>query len=662
MNQQPFEHDHERDDRPAPARQDQGHDQAQPAANAEPFTGITLHCPQCGTAFDVANLQTGEYACPKCSARITMNVSPGGQTVIALGMPELDPQGDRNAQDPRAAARGLQAAGLEGAGLQPGAAAGAQGAGFASPTMTDVRNNHLRDLATAPQSGPPRDALRDDGRDEPLRLEAGMDINGFRLEQELGRGGMGVVWRAMQVSLGRQVALKILPRHLARSADFVSRFNREARALASLQHANIVSILDKGEWEGLYYFVMEFVDGVTLREILAHGKLPAKDALRYIPPLCEALGYAHSMGIVHRDIKPENILIDRRGAVKIADFGLARVIGNNAAEYQRITNTMVVMGTPDYMAPEQRLSSKDVDHRADLYSLGVVIYEMLTGELPLGSNFPPPSFKNHEIAASLDPVVLRVLESDPSRRFQQASELATAVEEAQTRKAEGGGGAGQAKGETRGVQVSGQVSVADGAAAVNLPQVIAQAFAEKARARLAPQSPLPPRRGDDVYAHGGPRPIPQMASPWCPPPQRWWNAKRLHKLKGLIIALVVCAMLGLHFVVVILAIVLFFNLLPGYQGGGSRRYSEGARYGGSGHHRIGGEKVRRGDNVSGSDFRNVSFAGRDLSGVDFTSCNLSGASFDDCVLQGASFRSANLARATFRGASATGVDMRSANL
>ncbi len=241
----------------------------------------------------------------------------------------------------------------------------------------------------------------------------------------LGQGGMGAVYKARQPALDRLVALKILPPDVGQDPTFAERFTREARALARLSHPNIVTVHDFGQADGLYYFLMEYVDGANLRELLAAGKLAPNEALAIVPQICEALQYAHDEGVVHRDIKPENILLDRKGRVKIADFGLAKLLGRPEASGM-LTGSRQVMGTPHYMAPEQIEQPQEVDHRADIYSLGVVFYEMLTGELPLG-RFAPPSSKV-QIDVRLDEVVLRALEKEPERRYQHASEVKTDVE------------------------------------------------------------------------------------------------------------------------------------------------------------------------------------------------------------------------------------------
>jgi serine/threonine protein kinase len=247
----------------------------------------------------------------------------------------------------------------------------------------------------------------------------------LELIELLGSGGMGVVYKARQREIDRLVALKILPSDAAGDPGFAERFTREARALARLSHPNIVGLYDFGHVNGLHYFIMEYVDGLNLRQLEQAGKLSPREALQIIPQICEALQFAHDEGIVHRDIKPENVLLDKKGRVKIADFGLARILGHEPEDF-RLTRAREVMGTPHYMAPEQVEKPQTVDHRADIYSLGVVFYEMLTGELPLGK-FLPPSQKV-QIDVRLDDVVLRALEKEPGRRYQHASEVKTDME------------------------------------------------------------------------------------------------------------------------------------------------------------------------------------------------------------------------------------------
>lgn len=236
----------------------------------------------------------------------------------------------------------------------------------------------------------------------------------------LGRGGMGAVYKARQTALDRMVALKILPAEFGADPAFAERFGREARALAKLSHQNIVNIFDFGDVDGQFYFIMECVDGTDLRHLM-ESKVPQNEALEIIKQICEALQFAHHEGVVHRDIKPENVLVDKHGRVKIADFGLAKLLVNEVPSDASLTGTQQVMGTLRYMAPEQMTSTKTVDHRADIFSLGVIFYELLTGELPVG-RFEPPSQKVQS-DVRLDEVVMRALEQEPRRRYQQASEV-----------------------------------------------------------------------------------------------------------------------------------------------------------------------------------------------------------------------------------------------
>lgn len=249
----------------------------------------------------------------------------------------------------------------------------------------------------------------------------------LEVDSLLGQGGMGAVYLAKQISLDRQVALKILPPYAGTDPSFSERFQREARALARLTHPNIVMVFEFGQIADMFYFVMEYIDGVNLREAIEAGGLSTHEALKVIPQICEALQFAHDAGIVHRDIKPENIMLDSKGRVKITDFGLAKLLQRNAVNFT-LTSTNQVLGTLKYMAPEQIESPTTVDHRSDIYSLGVVFYELLTGELPLG-RFDPPSMIAHK-NQQLDPVVMRTLEKQPKNRFQHASDVKLAVESA----------------------------------------------------------------------------------------------------------------------------------------------------------------------------------------------------------------------------------------
>ena len=253
-------------------------------------------------------------------------------------------------------------------------------------------------------------------------LEVGQTFHGLKIEALIAQGGMGVVYRARKPGSDRPVALKILPPSLAAEEEFRLRFDREARALAGLSHPNIVRLHDYGVEQDLMFLVMEFVDGVSLRQHLRDRKVTPVSALTIVRELCKALEFAHKERVVHRDIKPENVLIDTAGRIKLTDFGLALRID---ADSTRVTQTNFAVGTPHYMAPEQLERPAEIDHRADIYSLGVVLYEMLTRELPIG-RFPAPSSKA-AIPPALDDLVCRCLEKDPDSRYATVAQLRMAL-------------------------------------------------------------------------------------------------------------------------------------------------------------------------------------------------------------------------------------------
>lgn len=245
----------------------------------------------------------------------------------------------------------------------------------------------------------------------------------------LGTGGMGCVYRVRERDSGRISALKVLPRELAADPAFVERFEREARTLSRLRHPHIVGVHGFGQAGGFCFLLMEFVDGANLRQALRSGRFTPQQALALIPPICEALQAAHAQGVLHRDIKPENLLLDAEGRVKIADFGIAKLLegsGASAGEAYTLTRTGARIGTPHYMAPEQVETPEQVDHRADIYSLGVVFYELLTGELPLG-RFPAPSIKAG-LDARVDDIVFRALAKERDLRQQTADQVRAEVE------------------------------------------------------------------------------------------------------------------------------------------------------------------------------------------------------------------------------------------
>ena len=263
----------------------------------------------------------------------------------------------------------------------------------------------------------------------PTLAEIASAFPGLEVLGHLGTGGMGCVYRVRERDSGRISALKVLPRELATDPAFVERFEREARTLSRLRHPHIVGVHGFGQAGGFCFLLMEFVDGANLRQALRSGRFTPQQALALIPPICEALQAAHAQGVLHRDIKPENLLLDAEGRVKIADFGIAKLLegpGASAGEAYTLTRTGARIGTPHYMAPEQVETPEQVDHRADIYSLGVVFYELLTGELPLG-RFPAPSIKAG-LDARVDDIVFRALAKERELRQQTADQMKAEVE------------------------------------------------------------------------------------------------------------------------------------------------------------------------------------------------------------------------------------------
>src|SRR4051794_15916217 len=245
---------------------------------------------------------------------------------------------------------------------------------------------------------------------------------------------MADVYCARDEQLGREVALKVLYRHLAENVDFVERFRREASSAASLQHPSIVSIFDRGEWDGTYYIAMELIRGRTLKDVIRErGPAPSDAAVDIVLQILRAARFAHQRGVVHRDIKPQNVLIDEDGRVKVTDFGIARAGASD------MTETGSIMGTAQYLSPEQA-QGRPVDARSDLYSIGIVLYELLTGRVPFDGEAPvsvalkqvseapvPPREIDPTIPPALEGVVLRALEKDPARRFADADEFIEAL-------------------------------------------------------------------------------------------------------------------------------------------------------------------------------------------------------------------------------------------
>jgi tRNA A-37 threonylcarbamoyl transferase component Bud32 len=259
--------------------------------------------------------------------------------------------------------------------------------------------------------------------------------NRFQLDSLIAEGGMAKVYKGTDLLLGRTVAIKVLAANLARDPNFVVRFEREARAAASLSHVNVVNVYDTGSDGDLRYIVMEYIDGRALSDIIStEGSLDPARAAGIAATVCEALAVAHAAGMVHRDVKPGNIMIDTRGVVKVMDFGIAKTSSDG------LTQVGSILGTVAYLSPEQALG-EPVDRRSDIYSLGCVLYEMLTGRPPIAGetlvevahklttyNPPPPSEINPQVPASLDAIVARAIAKDPDDRFDNALQMREALE------------------------------------------------------------------------------------------------------------------------------------------------------------------------------------------------------------------------------------------
>src|SRR5205807_3703532 len=268
-------------------------------------------------------------------------------------------------------------------------------------------------------------------------LATGTLVDGrYKIVSRLGSGGMADVYLAEDQQLGRKVALKLLHRRFAADPDFVERFRREAQAAAGLQHANIVSVYDRGSYEETYYIAMEYLPGRTLKQLVREeAPIDPIRAIDITVQILKAARFAHRRGVIHRDLKPHNVIIDDSDHAKVTDFGIARAGASD------MTETGSIMGTAQYLSPEQA-QGHAVSAQADLYAIGIVLYELLTGRVPFDGDSPvtialkqvselpvPPSAYNPAIPPELDAIVLRALEKDPARRFADAAEMAASLEE-----------------------------------------------------------------------------------------------------------------------------------------------------------------------------------------------------------------------------------------
>jgi serine/threonine protein kinase len=262
----------------------------------------------------------------------------------------------------------------------------------------------------------------------PLPAELDAHIGSCRVDELIGQGGMGAIYRGEQTKLDRLVAIKVLPRSFGAELDYASRFEREAKAMARLTHNNIIGVFDYGETDDgeLLYIIMEYVEGGTLLDLIHDCEISTLQAVGVMRQICSALQYAHEKGVVHRDIKPSNILIEKGSVVKIADFGLAKVKEAQGVHDHGTSET--ALGTPDYVAPEVLVHGAEADHRADIFSVGVLFYKILTGLTPRGS-INPPSTLRPGIDRRVDGIVAKAMAPNPANRYQTIATMDRQLEE-----------------------------------------------------------------------------------------------------------------------------------------------------------------------------------------------------------------------------------------
>lgn len=248
-------------------------------------------------------------------------------------------------------------------------------------------------------------------------------IGDYRIISKIGQGGLAEVYKAMQTSLEREVAIKILSPEFSHDSEIVKRFERESLMIARLNHPNIVHVIDKGVQGGRYYFVLEYVDGTDFKQVMHNANVDLRVKIEMIVQVCKALDFAHKNGVIHRDIKPANFLIDKQGNTKVADFGIAQLREKTNVE---VTSSDVIMGTVAYMSPEQKFSSANVTKATDIYSLGIVLYEICCGKKPEG-RFKLPSELNSNIPKAMDEIIVTCLAEAPGDRYQSAGDLKDAL-------------------------------------------------------------------------------------------------------------------------------------------------------------------------------------------------------------------------------------------
>jgi Protein kinase domain len=360
-----------------------------------PTPGALQRCPNCEARTDVSAHVAGALVrCARCGVRFEVQRREASWPVRA------------RSPDDRVLWEELAAVG------NPNSAPEA-----AAPTSLDVAAADARGDQAEAQAAPVAVAA-------PPRPPPFPQLEGFALHERLGQGGMGEVYRATRLADARPVAVKVLSASLATVPDYVRRFDREAAAMAQLDHPGIVRLLSRGRSGPYCWISMELIDGVSLRTHAFQARPSARALARLLAQVAHALAYAHARAVVHRDLKPDNVLVLRDGRTKMLDFGLA---GLHAEGAEVLTQSNVAMGTANYMAPEQRKDARRADHRADLYSFGVMAYELLTGELPVG-RFQPVSRLVPGLDRAWDALLDRCLEQDPAARPHSALELAHALD------------------------------------------------------------------------------------------------------------------------------------------------------------------------------------------------------------------------------------------
>jgi serine/threonine protein kinase len=240
-----------------------------------------------------------------------------------------------------------------------------------------------------------------------------MRINNYRIIKKIGEGGMAEIYLAIHESFSKKVAIKIIKDEISSDTEIVKRFKREARLIAKLNNSNIVQIYDDGIFNRRYYIILEYMSNGNLRDYIKYKRLSIKDIIKLLIPVVDALYFVHSKGIIHRDLKPSNILLDDNFMPKLSDFGISSFSWGGG---ERLTTTNTAIGTIEYMSPEQKTDAKHVDFRTDIYSMGVILYELFTGKIPMG-NFEPPIVINPELSVDLNDIIMKTLNQDKMKRF-----------------------------------------------------------------------------------------------------------------------------------------------------------------------------------------------------------------------------------------------------